>query len=93
MGGDGAAADTASKNDSIGGAGGIGGFSMAQAGNGGNGRGMGAGGGGGGAAVNLNKTQIDQLKKTDKSQIYNKTTFGMGGKGAPGGIIVSWQIY
>lgn len=90
MGGDGAAADTASKNDSIGGAGGTGGFSMAKAGNGGNGRGLGSGGGGGGAAVNLTKEQIDQLKKTDKSQIYNKTTFGMGGKGAPGGIIVSW---
>ena len=90
IGGDGANADTASKNDSIGGKGGRGGINMATPGNGENGRGMGSAGGGGGAAINLTKPRLGTSKNKNQSTRRYSTKFGIGGAGASGGIIVSW---
>lgn len=89
QGGQGASATTTYIGDSVGGAGGRGGYSK-TAGNGSEGVGLGSGGGGGGAAINLSKEQVEQYKETNQEYIKQRTTYGQGGNGASGGIIVSW---
>ena len=88
-GGQGASAPTTYIGDSVGGAGGRGGYST-TAGNGAEGRGLGSGGGGGGAAINMSKEQVESYKETNQEYIKQRTTYGQGGNGASGGIIVSW---
>ena len=88
-GGQGESATTTYIGDSVGGAGGRGGYGK-KAGNGAEGVGLGSGGGGGGAAINLSKEQVEQNKETNQEYIKQNTTYGEGGNGASGGIIVSW---
>lgn len=89
-GSDGADAMTYAEVDSIGGVGGKGGYNVAKAGNGGDGQGFGSGGGGGGVAINLTQDQVKSYKNHQQNYIKSRTTYGDGGRGAAGAVIVSW---